>query len=458
MGGIRARWPIVAVVVLAGAAGAVVASGGDDEREGPVAPRIGLASGADLARAVSLEGLVDHLRRLERIASANGGTRAAGTPGYRASVDYVSGRLREAGWSVSRERLGFPYYNESGKPRLSAGGRRIEAETLEYSAGATVDARLQPVGDGCERADYSSFARGRVALVARGGCYLRRIVLTAQRAGAAAAILYYASRPGKPPSGTLIRPGARIPGVIVWGRDGAGLARRLPRVRLKVDAVSERKPTSNVIAELGSGPLAAIAGAHLDSVGEGPGINDNGSGVATLLELAEALGRAERPPRGRLRLAFWGAEELGLHGSRHHARGLSASDRRSARGYLNLDMVASGNGGRFVYGGRRGRTLQAARAVRRLLRARGEILRRADLSRASDHGPFVQAGIPVIGLSSGADEVKTRAEQRAWGGHASRAFDPCYHRACDRLARTDRRTFSQLADAAAVAFWTLAAR
>jgi hypothetical protein len=451
----RARWALVALPAAAVAAGIVLAAG-SDEPERPPAPRAAVGRLADLVRTISIDGLVEHLRAFERIAGANGGTRAAGTPGDRASVEYVSERLREAGWAVGEESVAFPFYEERSRPRLSAGGREVDVETLRYSAGGTVAARTQRAGDGCQRSDYADFVRGRVALVVRGGCFLRRIVLTAQSAGASAAVIYYASRPGKPLSGTLIRPGAQIPGVIVSGRDGDALARGLPRVRLRVDATSERRRARNVVAELGDGPLVAMAGGHLDSVSEGAGINDNGSGMAVLLELAEALARAQRKPRGRLRLAFWGAEELGLHGSRRHVRTMPAAERRSLRGYLNLDVLASGNGGRFLYGGQRGRAGVAARAVRRVLRARGAPVKVRDLSGASDHAPFAQRGVPVIGVYSGSDEIKTRSDRRAWGGRAGRSFDPCYHRACDRLARIDRRTFAQLADAAAAAFWTLA--
>jgi Peptidase family M28/PA domain len=455
---LRARWALVALPAVAVAVTGIVLAGGGDqpERERLPAPRAAVGGLSDLVRTISIDGLVEHLRAFERIASANGGTRAAGTPGDRASVEYVSGRLREAGWTVSEEGVGFPFYEERSEPSLSAGGGEVDVETLRYSAGRTVAARTQRAGDGCERSDYADFVRGRVALVVRGGCFLRQIVLTAQRAGAAAAVIYYPGRPGRPPSGTLIRPGAQIPGVIVSGRDGDALARVLPRVRLRVDATSERRHTRNVIAELGRGPLVAMAGGHLDSVSEGPGINDNASGVAVLLELAEALGRTQRKPRGRVRLAFWGAEELGLHGSRRHVRTMPAGERRSLRGYLNLDMVASGNGGRFLYGGQGGRTGVAARAVRRVLRARGVPVKGAGLSGASDHEPFARRGVPVIGVYSGSDEIKSRSDRRAWGGRAGRPYDPCYHRACDRLARIDRRTFAQLADAAAAALWTLA--
>jgi aminopeptidase S len=182
-----------------------------------------------------------------------------------------------------------------------------------------------------------------------------------------------------------------------------------------------------------------MAGAPLDSVPEGPGINDDGSGVATLLEIAEQW----RPAR-RVRLAFWSAEELGLVGSRRYVRSLSREEREAISGYLNLDMVGSGNGGRFLYGGE---DLDAAARAGRS--AVGEPLERTRVDGASDHGPFDAAGVPVIGLFSGASGRKSERQARAWGGRAGRPFDPCYHRACDTLAHVDRRALSQLGDGAA---------
>jgi Zn-dependent M28 family amino/carboxypeptidase len=227
-------------------------------------------------------------------------------------------------------------------------------------------------------------------------------------------------------------------------------------VRLRVNAVSEMRRTRNVIAELGSGPEVAMAGAHLDSVPEGPGVNDDGSGVATLLELAEQLGPSnERPPR-RVRLAFWGAEELGLYGSRRYVRGLSAGERKRIAGYLNLDMLGSGNGGRLIYGGTSSAPAGAAAAVRRLFRTRGVRVEVTHPGADSDHAPFEAAGIPILGLFSGASEIKRGRERAAWGGRAGRPYDSCYHLACDRLARMDMRTLSELSDGAAVAVFELA--
>ena len=449
----------VAVVAAAVAIALVVGSSADSgAMKGASRSASSRASGAGLARAVTVRGLVEHLRALEGIADRAGGTRAAGTPGDRASVSYVAGRLRVAGWRVRLQPVRFPYSAQRTPPELKAGGREIEATALRFSASGSVEAPLAPATSGCRAGDYASVPRGSVALVRRGGCFLRRIVRTAERAGAMAVIVYDPERVGPPLPGTLIAPGPRIPAVTIRREDGRRLEADLPPVRLRVDSVSEMRSTTNVIAELGSGAKVAMAGAHLDSVPEGPGVNDDGSGAATLLELAEQLG-AERAryPR-RLRFAFWGAEELGLYGSRFYVRSLPEARRRPIAGYLNLDMVGSGNGGRLIYGGDRGAAARAAAAVRRLYDSRGIRLEPADPGTSSDDAPFKSVGIPTVGLFSGASEIKGERQQDEWGGRAGKPYDSCYHLACDRLDRMDMRTLSELTDGAAVALDALARR
>jgi hypothetical protein len=447
----------VALVAIALVAALLTDGGSEDRGETPrPTPTDATASAAALARAVSVGGVLAHMRTLERIADDAGGNRAAGSAGDRASERYVAGRLRGAGWRVRLQPVRFPFSAQRLPPRLSAGGRRIEASALRFSGRGSVAAQLAPAGSGCRRADYSRFPPGTVAIVRRGSCLLRDIVLGAQAAGAVGVIVFDEDRTGPPLPGTLISPGARIPAVTVRRRDGRVLARDLPTVRVRVDTVSENRRTRNVIAETGAGSQVVMAGAHLDSVPEGPGVNDNGSGVATLLELARQIGASRRQPRRRVRLAFWGAEELGVYGSRRYVRSLPRAERRRIVAYLNLDMVGSSNGGRILYGGTRGPAAGAARAARRYLRARGVRLVRADVGRGSDHAPFVAAGVPVLGLFSGATDIKRPAQRRAWGGRAGRPFDACYHLACDRLDRVDRRTLSDLGDAAVVAVHKMA--
>ena len=238
------------------------------------------------------------------------------------------------------------------------------------------------------------------------------------------------------PGGSLGRPGIRIPAVATGA---AGLALR-GQALMVVDTVAETRRTRNVIAER-PGPAArrvAMLGAHLDSVREGPGINDNGSGVAATLALAEQL----RDRRG-LRFGFWGAEELGLYGSRGYVDSLSAAERRRIAGYINLDMVGSPNPVRYVYG-----EGPVREALEQALRGRKLAFDDLTIGDSSDHAPFEDAGIPVGGLYSGSEERKSARQARVYGGRADRPLDSCYHRPCDTLDRVDEKVLAELADVA----------
>jgi Iap family predicted aminopeptidase len=442
------RWIALVVggAVAAAAVTVVVLPGGESGGKPSASGGTPARGTQSLPRALTAGGVVAHLRALERIARRSGGNRAAGTPGYRRSVRYVAGRLRAAGWRVRFQPVPFSYFRERSRPLVRrADGRPVRnVGTLRYSGSGDVRGRGVPAGDGCSSDDFGGFPRGEVALLDRGHCFLRVKVLNAQRAGAAAALVTNTEEAAIP--GTLIEPDVRIPAVSIGRSAGRELAAERPRLHVRVEADSERRTTTNVIAERGRGGRVAMAGGHLDSVPEGPGIDDDGSGVATLLEIAEQW----RPAR-RVRLAFWGAEELGLIGSRRYVRSLSKTARKAISGYLNLDMVGSGNGGRFLYGGE---GLEAA--VKAARPAVGEPLERTSIGGASDHAPFDRAGVPVIGLFSGATGRKSERQAREWGGRAGRPFDPCYHRACDTLAHVDRRALSRLGDGAAAILATLA--
>jgi hypothetical protein len=441
------------VVLLLGAGVAVTLVPGEDEREpGSATARATPRAQAAPAPAASLN---DHLAALQRVASANGGTRAAGTPGDTATAEYIAGRLRATGMRVSTQRVRFPFYEQRAAPRvtrLDGGARRLrvprDARTMQYSAPGEVTAAVRAIAvrpgaassSGCDPGDLSALRRGEIALLQRGTCTLRRKALNAQRAGASAVLILNDGRPGRTATfgGSLQRPGVRVPVLALSSAVGADLARAArPRLRLVVRTVSETRTTSNVIAEAGAREPRRIvmAGAHLDSVGEGPGINDNGSGVSAVLEIAEDLtADAERLPEGtQLRFGFWGAEELGLYGSRHYVERLDADERRAHAAYVNLDMVGTPDGSRGVYRGRD----EAGRRIERLLRrALGGRIRPEQLGGASDHAPFARAGIPVGGLFTGTDR--------------------CYHRRCDTAANVDRELLAEMTRAARGALRDLA--
>ncbi len=209
----------------------------------------------------------------------------------------------------------------------------------------------------------------------------------------------------------------------------------------------------NLIADWPGGDAnqVVMAGSHLDSVTSGPGINDNGSGSAAILETALAVARSGYQPTKHLRFAWWGAEELGLVGSRYYVNNLPATDRAKISGYLNFDMIGSPNAGYFVYDDdpaieKTFKDYFAGLGVPTEIETEGD--------GRSDHASFKNVGIPVGGLFTGASRTKTSAQVQKWGGTAT-AFDRCYHSSCDTTANINDTALDRNSDAIAHAIWTL---
>jgi Zn-dependent M28 family amino/carboxypeptidase len=231
-------------------------------------------------------------------------------------------------------------------------------------------------------------------------------------------------------------------------------------VHLAIATSVEPREVANVIAETqgGDSNRVLVLGGHLDSAGDGPGINDNGSGTMTILEVARQLA-ALPAPRWKVRFAFWAGEELGLYGSSAYLRALADGDRGKIAGYLNFDMLASMNGGRLIYDDRAA-TAASARITalfETALNQDGLSSRRLDLSGGSDHYPFEQAGIPTGGLFAGANEPKQTVDVQRFGGLQGQAFDACYHKACDRVDRINAALLAQMVRAVGYATGQLAA-
>ena len=195
----------------------------------------------------------------------------------------------------------------------------------------------------------------------------------------------------------------------------------------------------------------------------GPGINDNGSGSAAILDVAEAMRKVK--PNNKVRFAWWGAEESGLVGSNYYVDSLSAADQSKIALYLNFDMIGSPNYVRYVYDGSgdvgpAGPTGSAAieSFFNSFYAARGLSLEPTAFDGRSDYGPFIQAGVDIAvrRLFTGAEGIKTAAQASTYGGTAGLAYDPCYHEACDTFANNNDAVLSLNADAVAAATLTFA--
>lgn len=414
---------------------------------------------ARLTGAVNGPSATTHLQALERIADANGGNRASGTPGYDASVDYVAGVLRRAGYDVQTPSFDSRTFSVQSE-RLTVAGAPVPAQALAFSpatppAGITAPLAVLPADPtpGCDATDFARIPRGAVVLVQRGVCPFGQKSQLAGAAGAAAVIV--ANTDDTPVEATLGDTPGVIPTAVVSRTDGSRLAARPGTpVSLTLATTIRQQTSRNVLAQTRTGDPArtVMAGAHLDSVPDGPGINDDGTGTAALLEIATRLG-ASPPVAQAVRFAWWGSEEEGLVGSTKYVQGLSEPDRRAIAAYLNFDMVGSPNAGYLAYDGDNSDNVGAgpgpagSQVIERVLAdglgAVGVRAEGTDFDGRSDYGPFIEAGVPSGGLFTGAEEVKTPEQARLWGGTAGRAFDPCYHQRCDRVSNVDQVAFDR---------------
>ena len=405
-----------------------------------------------------------HLEELQRIADANGGNRALATPGYDASVEYVAKTLRDAGYTVETPEFSARAFSVQ-DARLTVDGAPTGATPLGFSpatpaGGVTAPLAVLPQDEtsGCEPADFQGVPAGAVVLARRGTCPFG--VKSANAAAARAAALLVANNVDGPlTQATLGDTTGVLPTAGLSKADGDALAGRVGvPVNLVLATTIDERRSRNVVAQTttGNADNVVMAGAHLDSVPEGPGINDNGSGTATLLETALRLGSAPAVTNA-VRFAFWGAEEEGLVGSTAYVGGLSDADKQKIALYLNLDMVGSPNAVYLAYDGDNSDNVGAGpgpegsatveRVLLEQLATTGVTGEGTDFDGRSDYGPFIAAGIPAGGLFTGAEEPKTPEQAQKWGGTAGKPDDPCYHQACDRTDNIDRTALDRNVDA-----------
>lgn len=446
-------------------------------------PATGPALAAALRDAIDMPDILADLERLQAIATEHGGTRPAGSPGHDASVEFVADELRRAGYVVDLQPVDLPAFEQRGPSVLEIagdGGTAFEDirdfKAMLFSGSDDVTAPLydlgfdprfepdQPRGLGCDPADWTDVPSGVVVLAEPGPCRRLEVVLAAQEAGAVAIVTAY---PGwmrdavlRP---TLVDPtGIRIPVIGATEAVGTALTQAAldgASVHVATDTLVETRTSINVIAETPGGDPSNVVmlGGHLDSVVDGPGINDNGTGTMTVLEIArEVATLAVANPAGpawKVRVAFWTGEEIALLGSFAYARGLAPDAISAIRAYLNFDMLGSTNGIRTVYDGQATSSPATSGIVSgllsRALEAQGLTWQPEAVGAGSDHFPLDQLGVAVGGLFSGANEHKSGPQTVLFGGTADAPSDPCYHLGCDTVDNVDAAWLEQMARAAA---------
>jgi Zn-dependent M28 family amino/carboxypeptidase len=318
--------------------------------------------------------------------------------------------------------------------------------------GPLVPARVEDT-PGCTAADYDGLpVAGAVVLVDRGQCPFAAKQAAAAERGAVALIV--ANNSDSKSLGTLgAETQVKIPVVSVSKADGARLRAQPGDTTIKLNAGIRTVTTRNVIAQTktGSSHDVVVVGGHLDSVPAGSGINDDGSGVAAVLETALQLGSSP-DVKNMVRFGFWGAEELGLLGSGNYVQSLDVAALKDIALYLNYDMIASPNPGYFTYDGDQSAPLDPdtnpprvpegsagiERTLAAYLRNAGKPSQDVPFSGSSDYEGFTRAGIPAGGVFTGAVSDMTADQAKLWGGTAGEPYDPNYHQKTDTVDHIDR--------------------
>lgn len=429
------------------------------------------------------EQVMAHLAELAEISESYSaeGYRIWNGPGYEASATYVEEALEATG-AFTVERQVFTVDDVVEGPvtltvgeAVYTGGHMINAEgtaTPVVGAPLAIPAAEEGGRLGCDPASFAAIPAGSIVIVQRGVCAFGEKVANATAVDASAVFIAN-NVPGLIENGTVgDRDESAAPAGSLTPEDGQTLidlvvaAQEAEEPVPTADAVIEKEfvevPTFNVIAESVAGDPedVVVIGAHLDGVDAGPGVNDNASGSAALLALADQVAAYEFPNDRKIRLAFWGAEEIGLLGSTHYVTDLAENDPAALErisAYLNYDMIGSDNYTVGVYDADQS-TFEAPVTV-----PEGSIALEAiftdffdgveqpwvdsEFSGRSDYQAFIEAGIPAGGLFSGADTVKTEEEAAIFGGTAGEPLDSNYHRPTDTLENVNRESVDAFAPA-----------
>ncbi len=430
------------------------------------------------AQQVTTRGVWRHLEELQRIADRHDGNRAALTEGYEASARYVERTLKKAGYRTTRDPFTFGLEVVDAASLTLSTGESYAVDQMQYApnspaGGVSAPASVPVDPTGCTPDAWGDVeTAGTIAVVSRGACTFAQKAVTAEAAGAVGLVVY--NNVEEMLFGTLGEEDlVSLPVAGMGMADGLAVVEAVTEggatLTLDTRFHEEERTSFNVIAETKAGrdDNVVMLGAHLDGVEEGPGINDNGSGSAVLLEVAVQLAKHKKH-NNTVRFAWWGAEELGLIGSTEYVNELATKPGELDRiaTYLNFDMVGSPNYIIGVYDADESTyeapvdvpegSAQTEAVLTDYFDGIGQPWVDTEFSGRSDYQAFILNGIAASGLFTGADDIKTDEEVALFGGTPGIRHDPNYHTADDDLANVSRTAIGIMAPAVAYATASLA--
>ncbi|KAK6526961.1 hypothetical protein TWF281_010157 [Arthrobotrys megalospora] len=384
-------------------------------------------------------------------------TRVIGSLGHLGTVKYVQQVLGSLGGYYSVSEQIFPAVSGNiYESRLVLGHHTVPASPMSLTPPTKnkepVFAKLAAVAnDGCSETDFGDDVKGAIALIKRGNCSFSKKSENAGKAGAVAAVVYN-NEPGSV-SGTLGTPLEHH--VATFGIAAQFVEPILEELKAGkevdgsayIDSEVKIIKTKNVIAQtvLGDQDNCVMLGGHSDSVEEGPGVNDDGSGSITVLEVAVQL--AKFSVNNCARFAWWSGEEEGLLGSTYYAENLSAEENKKIRLFMDYDMLASVNFAYQIYNATDAEgDPKGSEELRNFYiegyKNLGVNYTFIPFDGRSDYVGFIEAGIPAGGIATGAEGIKTPEEVEMFGGRAGEWYDPCYHQLCDDLTNLNETAWN----------------
>jgi Zn-dependent M28 family amino/carboxypeptidase len=380
--------------------------------------------------------------------------------------------LRDKGFDVQTPEFDRLDTVSAGNPRLTVAGRNfpvVQASVLVMTppAGLTGPVFRPAVAAGCAAGDYRNpLPKGAIAVVDDTACSAVDKQNAALAKGAVAVLIVSGGKGGAPRGlfGHGYYNGLTAPVAVITPDVDAALRKSSAPVQLRLDAKTTKITSRNVIAQTKSGDQrnVVMVGAHLDSAPNSPGINSNGSGVAAILEVAQQMGPSPSAANA-VRFAFWGGDQATTQGALHYVFGLDRDPLNDIALYLDVDGIGSRNAGFFTYDGDQSGTpgkdfgpddvpsgsAGIDRMLSGYLNLAGKRPADTQLTTAMDISPFMTAGVPIGGVTTGGAQQKTQAQARLWGGTAGQPFDPNYRTAKDSIENIDPAAMAAMAAAVA---------